>query len=569
MDKKIQTTTMDRLNPPSAMCLTGNLSENWRKFKQRFELYLTATGAAEKADKVKSSILLTVIGEDCLDIYNNFKFDPADDKQVLEKVLEKFQNYFTPQASTTYERYKFFTHAQKDGQTIENYAKELRTMSRTCKFGDLQESLIRDRIICGIIDNGLREKLLRAADDATLDQTLKTCQAWEATKQHVKEITQDSSGASSESAEVHSVRRGRDGYQQTMGKTQTKPQEESSRTQCSRCGYKHAPRNCPAFGKNCNACGGFNHFQKCCRASRTVRVPNANNTGYNSRSHVHSVEQTNTEETELYVDAVNNNNKCEWIVPLCVNQAILPLKVDTGSAVNIISYEDYKSFTNKKRLLPVAVKLTSYTGGNIPVTGQCLCSVKHKGQNFQVMFMVTRENVQPILGLKDSERLGLVRCVFSINEENSAAVPEQYSDIFRGLGCLPGEYRIHVNEDIPPVVDACRRVPFALRDKLKSELDRMEGLGVICPVEEPTEWVNAFAIAHKRNGNIRLCLDPRNLNKAVRREHYKLPTRAEILASMSDANIFTKLDAASGFWQLCLEKQSSMLTTFATPFGRY
>ena len=78
-----------------------------------------------------------------------------------------------------------------------------------------------------------------------------------------------------------------------------------------------------------------------------------------------------------------------------------------------------------------------------------------------------------------------------------------------------------------------------------------------------------MVVTVKKNGKLRICLDPRDLNKAVKRQHYKLPTREEIMAQFSGAKIFSKLDASQGFWQMKLSEESSKLCTFITPFGRY
>ena len=88
-------------------------------------------------------------------------------------------------------------------------------------------------------------------------------------------------------------------------------------------------------------------------------------------------------------------------------------------------------------------------------------------------------------------------------------------------------------------------------------------------IEEPTEWVNSFVPVTKQNGQLRVCLDPRNLNKSIKREHYKLPTRDEVIAQFTNAKIFTKLDASNGFWQMKLEDESAHLCTFNTSFGRF
>ena len=104
---------------------------------------------------------------------------------------------------------------------------------------------------------------------------------------------------------------------------------------------------------------------------------------------------------------------------------------------------------------------------------------------------------------------------------------------------------------------------------MKAELDDMEKKGVVRKVEEPTDWVNSMAAVEKPNGSLRVCLDPRQLNNAIKREHFQLPTIEDITTRMANAKWFTKLDANRGYWQIPLDEESQLLTTFNTPFGRY
>ena len=78
---------------------------------------------------------------------------------------------------------------------------------------------------------------------------------------------------------------------------------------------------------------------------------------------------------------------------------------------------------------------------------------------------------------------------------------------------------------------------------MKEELDDMEKRGVIRKVEEPTDWVNSMAIVEKPNSSLWICLDRRHLNKAIKREHFQLPTIEDITTRMANAKWFTKLDA--------------------------
>ena len=92
---------------------------------------------------------------------------------------------------------------------------------------------------------------------------------------------------------------------------------------------------------------------------------------------------------------------------------------------------------------------------------------------------------------------------------------------------------------------------------------------MIKKVNEPTDWVNAIACSRKKNGALRICLDPKPLNKCIKRTHHKTPTLEEISYKLAGAKDFTKRDAKHGYWAILLDEESSLLTCFNTPFSRY
>ena len=92
--------------------------------------------------------------------------------------------------------------------------------------------------------------------------------------------------------------------------------------------------------------------------------------------------------------------------------------------------------------------------------------------------------------------------------------------------------------------------------------------GMIVPVDEPTKWVSQMTVAEKESGII-ICIDPRPLNKTLKREHYKLPVLEDILPELSQACKFPVCDLEVGYLHYELDHSSTVLTTFATPFGRY
>ena len=144
----------------------------------------------------------------------------------------------------------------------------------------------------------------------------------------------------------------------------------------------------------------------------------------------------------------------------------------------------------------------------------------------------------------------------------------EYKDVFEGLCDLPGEYHIVTDEAVKPVIHPPRRVPVSLREQIKAKLDELVQRDIITPVTEPTPWVSSMLVVVKPD-KLRICIDPRDLNRAICREHYQMPTIEEVATRLTNAKKFTVLDAKDGFWQKRLDTESSYKTTFNTPFGRF
>ena len=145
----------------------------------------------------------------------------------------------------------------------------------------------------------------------------------------------------------------------------------------------------------------------------------------------------------------------------------------------------------------------------------------------------------------------------------------QFEDVFNGLWELPGEYVIQIKPNSVPVVNPPLRLPVSLRSKFKVELDAMVDQQILAPVITPTPWVSSMVVAQKKDGRVRICLDPQRLNKVIMRSHYPLPTIEEVTTRLSNAKVFSVLDAKTGFWQVKLTEATSHLTMFNTPFGWY
>ena len=146
---------------------------------------------------------------------------------------------------------------------------------------------------------------------------------------------------------------------------------------------------------------------------------------------------------------------------------------------------------------------------------------------------------------------------------------KRFPELFEGLGKLEGDYKIVLQENARPyALSTPRRIAIPLLPKVKAELERMEEMGAVRRVSEPTNyWCAGMVVVLKPE--VYICVDLTRLNESVCREHHPLPAVEQTLAQLAGARVFTKLYANSGFWQIPLAQESAPLTTFITPFGRF
>jgi len=154
--------------------------------------------------------------------------------------------------------------------------------------------------------------------------------------------------------------------------------------------------------------------------------------------------------------------------------------------------------------------------------------------------------------------------------QSTQDIVDQYKDtVFQGLGVFGKSVTLQLKNAAVPKAVPARLVPHHLKPKLKAELDDLLDSGVIVKDDSPAEWVSPLVIVNKPNGKVRLCLDPQYLNTQLVRSQCAISTTTEIFARISGSKYFSTLDARQGFHQIELDLESSKLTSFITPYGKY
>ena len=264
------------------------------------------------------------------------------------------------------------------------------------------------------------------------------------------------------------------------------------------------------------------------------------------------------------------------------------MKIDTGAMGNTLPLRTYRQMMpenmkadgtpdetkiNSKKI----ASLTAYNMTPIKCFGSInlLCNYgTSQWKKFE--FHIVDVQSAAVCGLPMAEELGLVTLHCAINMpstttkiESAEHIKQLYPDQFDKIGNLPGTAKLYLQENAVPFIDPPRKYSIHLKPKLQSELDKMEAQGVISKVKGHSDWCSSLVTSIKKDGSLRLCLDPKKLNQALRRCPHKTQTIEEISHHFHGAKYFSKLDAKSGYWGVALDVESQLLTTFRTPFGRY
>jgi hypothetical protein len=288
----------------------------------------------------------------------------------------------------------------------------------------------------------------------------------------------------------------------------------------------------------------MNHFAKVCKQS--ARKPLYKNQdrrpqGKCRSRKVHLVdedstasqdEDTGSEDSAFQIThcigSVKSTGK-QWFVNLNMklsgqkSRTKMKCQIDTGSTCNLMSHNDYCALAQdgSPPLWKSKSKLTLYDGSPLQLLGQANICCEHNGKQYSLEFQIVETKQKSLLSAETCEKMNIIQLnetVHSVskmqqNELTKNYILDEYKDVFSGLGCLPGEYHFDIDESVTPVQHQPRRIPQAFKQEVKDKIHNLEEQGILQKVTEPTDWISSM-VAVKRPGKLRICIDPKDLNKA-------------------------------------------------------
>eukprot|EP00731_Ephydatia_muelleri_P009792 Em0005g378a len=504
----------------------GDLTDQWTRFKKEFNLFLLAIGKADASGGIKLAILLRAVGQRVNDIHEALVFAEGENKDDFDTVVQKLDSVCARRTSKHVIRDRFFQMKQ-DHRTIDQFVAELRKQVKDCEFGALKDDLMLHVLIRGVDSDRMRRRLFET-DKLELPKAIQMCQTMEATSADLELWVGKEKKVDSEvPVEVKSV-----------------SESAESVSAVQRSGYQKP---------------------KTLGQGRMIKVKG------DSQSLGH--------EEVLHITVRKCGKKLLARMQFIVanKKVMVECQMDTAATCNVLSWRDYLVL-GKPALENSVTTLVMYDGSVRKSLGGCHLQVEVAERKVKSLyFEVMKSNHHSLLSLDTCLTLNLlsykIGTVYAIQEEQKVArlqVLEEFDDVFGGLGSLPGEYEIEIDEMVHAVQNRPRKIPHTMKEAVENKLTQLVDLGVIAPVDVPTEWVsNITAVWKPDKKQARICLDPRDLNKAIKRNHFYMPTIDDVLPKLKGAKIFSLLDAKDGFLQVKLTDRSSYLTTFWGPSGRF
>ncbi|UYV69287.1 hypothetical protein LAZ67_6003116 [Cordylochernes scorpioides] len=519
---------MAQIQPPETFDFST--PNEWPKWKKRFERYLVVSGMKKKEEADKIDLFMYLMGDRADDIFRTFKFEKEEEATKLDSVLKAFDSHFCVRKNIIYERAKFNSRIQEDREPVDEFITSLYKLADSCEFEGLHEQLIHDRIVVGVRDKALSERM-QLDSELTLEKAVKMVRQQEAVRQQQVDLQRPLAS------------------QKVNQPSRKKEKSAKTRSRCPKCGgFTHREgQACRAEGQRCNL-SKTGHFANCCpdKQAKTAEVKAVSELD----EEIGFLLEVSAVEDSSNLD--NDEDECRrrWTAEIQVNGKKVKFKLDSQADVTCVPLCLFKKIMGQQRLVESDINLRAAEFSELQTVGMFISTLRNGNYEIKEKIYVIRRLSEPLLSRRACELLNLARRIEVVATRINPI--KEFPEVFEGLGQIGNPYEIKLKPGAKPyAVHTPRRVPIPLMEKLKTRLEELEKAGIIAQVNVATEWCAPTADEH------------------VQREVYPMPVVEHMLGQLGEARFFSKLDANSGFHQIPLSPDCQHLTTFITPFGRY
>ena len=517
----------------------------------------------------KLLMLLHYTGEEINDIFETLP--DTGEENNYQAAIDALNAHFAPTANSEFSIYCFRQAKQQPNETLDTFHTRLQQLAMPCSFTDNGKE-VKTQIIQACTSHKLRRSALQHPE-WSLSNLLSSGRAMELANKHAADIEQP--------LEALSVNRI---HAKQMHEHSNNPRNghwtptQTGKT-CYFCGDKYPhTSHCPAKSKKCGNCGKLNHFSRVCRSKPQQQlVQHVYTTPHCDHCSPSAMQHNLSDDSDVFTlhkgHLVHSVYKELPSASVIVHGTAITALIDSGASVNLLDEQDFKALKKPPPLKRDTTIIKAY-GIKEPLNtlGVFTTEVESTSKIACADFHVVHGNTGSILSYHTARELGLIHITNTIatSPSTAAELVHKYDHLFHGISKIKDHaVKLYIDKSISPVAQPHRRIPFHQRKKVEDELQRQQDLDIIEEVDGPTPWVSPIVVVPKPKNpeKIRICVDMRAPNTAIRREHHITPTVDDIVAQLHRSTAFSKLDLNHGYHQIELAPESRYITTFSTHVG--
>ena len=533
-------------------------TDDWEQYTERLEQYFVANGITDGARK--RAVLITVMGGKAYALLSDLLAPTKPADKTYTELVEVLKAHLKPKPVIIAERFHFHQRQQKEGEDVATYMATLRRLADRCEFGAHLDDALRDRFVCGLRREATQRKLL-TMEGLTLQKAYETAYGMEAADKQASEL--QALKASGETTGVNSIK--------------PKPPNTPAGPACFRCGKtNHLADTCYYKKQKCRTCGKLGHISKMCRSKKPAgRQRGGQRTDFVEQEDEEPASNASSDLDDMplmNIQAVKPTmSKAGIMLDLAVEGSPLQMELDTGASVSIVSEKTWKALPQAPNLQRSPIKLKTYTGQELRVLGQATVQVQYGLQERQLPLVVVAGSGPSLFG---RNWLADIQLDWGSIEKMTSPLEQllhDYAEVFRPeLGQLKGvEATLEIQPEACPKFLKPRSMPYAIKDAVERDIERLEALGVLEKVRS-SDWAAPIVPVPKSDGGIRICGDYKvTINPALKVDQYPMPTPEDLFATVAGGEKFTKLDLAHAYQQVVLAPKDRKYVTINTHKGLY
>ena len=518
--------------------------ETFDCYIERLNMYFEANDIANAKQKC---VLLSVIGAKYYSLLKNLCSPDLPSTKSFDELVKTLKDHITPKPIIIAERYRFHQRAQQSSETVNEFAADLQKLASTCEFGNFLGEALRDRLVCGLHDTNTQKKLL-TKDELDFKKALEIANAMQNASAQAAELKGPTTNTESSKEEVNALEQ----EEEAFSIHKRKENDKRKNSKCYRCGQNHWQKPCPYINFKCHKCKKTGHLEAVCKSKPVYIIQSAKST----------------------------SGEKPYIINLKVKDKNINFEVDTGASVTLINKETYEGNWNKQQapLKPCNTILRTYTGDDIKVLGKIEMLTEHKKNKEIVPIIVVEGSGPNLLGRDLIRKLNMEKDILKVpcpvnllTSANKSIIVNKHANLFNNeMGLVKNHPATLLYDDkAEPKFYKARPVPYAMKNKVDAELERLEKEGIIEPVKT-SNWAAPIVPILKPDKSVRICGDYKlTVNTVAKPDIYPLPKVEELFNKVSGGKKFSKLDLKNAYQQLPLDEQSKNLTTINTQKGLY